>query len=606
MARKEKYTEDVKIKSFVDMVAPSVIKFFPDYFICGNTYRCIWALREYPPTTDELAILKHIGEKDGTTLKIYTRHVSPAEEKKIISNAANKNRMKQSSTNDFQEIIVAEGNLQNVSDLVTSIQKNREPLIHTAVYIELISYDHAKLKELQTEVLTELIRSKLNVDKLMLKQQQGFVSIMLSGHNAFSEQFERVLPASSVANLYFFNYSGKTDENGFYIGRAKYGSNIIVDFNKRAEDKTNSNILILGNSGQGKSYLLKLLLINFLESGKALCVLDPESEYEDLCNNCGGYFVDLMSGEYIINPLEPKLWSDSDEQMEGDADVAAFKKKTKLSQHISFLRDYFASYKDFTDSHIDTLEIMVEKLYEKWKIDDNTDFSSLTSKDYPMLSDLYELIELEYQNYNKADKPIYTETLLQEILLGIHSMCIGAESKFFNGHTNIENDRFVVFGVKGLLEASKNIKNALLFNILSYMSNQLLTNGNTVAAIDEFYLFLSNITAVEYIRNFSKRVRKKESAVVLASQNLEDYTLPGIAEYTKPLFSIPTHSFLFNAGNIDPKFFMDNLQLDASEYNLIRYPQRGVCLYKCGIERYNLMVIAPKYKEALFGKAGGR
>ena len=606
MARKEKYTEDVKIKSFVDMVAPSVIKFFPDYFICGNTYRCIWALREYPPTTDELAILKHIGEKDGTTLKIYTRHVSPAEEKKIISNAANKNRMKQTSTNDFQEIIVAEGNLQNVSNLVSSIQKNREPLIHTAVYIELISYDHAKLKELQTEVLTELIRSKLNVDKLMLKQQQGFVSIMLSGHNAFSEQFERVLPASSVANLYFFNYSGKTDENGFYIGRAKYGSNIIVDFNKRAEDKTNSNILILGNSGQGKSYLLKLLLINFLESGKALCVLDPESEYEDLCNNCGGYFVDLMSGEYIINPLEPKLWSDSDEQMEGDADVAAFKKKTKLSQHISFLRDYFASYKDFTDSHIDTLEIMVEKLYEKWKIDDNTDFSSLTSKDYPMLSDLYELIELEYQNYNKADKPIYTETLLQEILLGIHSMCIGAESKFFNGHTNIENDRFVVFGVKGLLEASKNIKNALLFNILSYMSNQLLTNGNTVAAIDEFYLFLSNITAVEYIRNFSKRVRKKESAVVLASQNLEDYTLPGIAEYTKPLFSIPTHSFLFNAGNIDPKFFMDNLQLDASEYNLIRYPQRGVCLYKCGIERYNLMVIAPKYKEALFGKAGGR
>ena len=606
MARKERFTEDVKIKSFVDMAAPSVIKFFPDYFICGNTYRCIWALREYPPTTDELAILKHIGEKDGTTLKIYTRHVSPAEEKKIISNAANKNRMKQTSTNDFQEIIVAEGNLQNVSDLVSSIQKNREPLIHTAVYIELISNDHAKLKELQTEVLTELIRSKLNVDKLMLKQQQGFQSIMLSGHNAFSEQFERVLPASSVANLYFFNYSGKTDENGFYIGRAKYGSNIIVDFNKRAEDKTNSNILILGNSGQGKSYLLKLLLINFLESGKALCVLDPESEYEDLCNNCGGYFVDLMSGEYIINPLEPKLWSDSDEQMDGDADVAAFKKKTKLSQHISFLRDFFASYKDFTDSHIDTLEIMVEKLYEKWKIDDNTDFSSLASKDYPMLSDLYELIELEYQNYNKADKPIYTETLLQEILLGIHSMCIGAECKFFNGHTNIKSDRFVVFGVKGLLEASKNIKNAMLFNILSYMSNQLLTTGNTVAAIDEFYLFLSNITAVEYIRNFSKRVRKKESAVVLASQNLEDYTLPGIAEYTKPLFSIPTHSFLFNAGNIDAKFFMDNLQLDESEYDLIRYPQRGVCLYKCGIERYNLMVIAPKYKEALFGKAGGR
>ena len=429
---------------------------------------------------------------------------------------------------------------------------------------------------------------------------------MPSGYNAFGDQFERVLPASSVANLYPFNYSGKTDANGFYLGRDKFGSNIIVDFNKRAEDKTNSNILILGNSGQGKSYLLKLLLINFLESGKSVICLDPEHEYEDLCNNFGAYFVDLMSGEYLVNPLEPKLWSDNDEKFEDDADIATFRKTTKLSQHISFLRDFFSSYKDFTDSHVDALEIMVEKLYKKWNISDSTDFSSLTSKDYPILSDLYDLIEYEYQNYNKQEKAIYTESQLQEILLGIHSMCKGAESKFFNGHTNIKSDRFVVFGVKGLLEASKNIKNALLFNILSYMSNQLLTNGNTVAAIDEFYLFLSNKTAVEYIRNFSKRVRKKESAVVLASQNLEDYNLPGIAEYTKPLFSIPTHSFLFNAGNIDAKFYMDNLQLDESEYNLIRYPQRGVCLYKCGNERYNLMVTAPSYKETLYGTAGGR
>ena len=604
--RKEKETVDVKIKSFVDMIAPSVVKFQTDYFICGNTYRSVWALREYPTTTEEQAILKHLGEKDGVTLKIYTRHVTAAEEKKIISNAANKNRLKRSNTNDLQETVVAEGNLQDVTNLVTAMHRNREPLIHTAVYIELIAHEYDNLKELQTEVLTELIRSKLNVDKLMLRQKEGFVSVMPSGYNAFGDQFERVLPASSVANLYPFNYSGKTDANGFYIGRDKYGSNIIVDFDKRAEDKTNSNILILGNSGQGKSYLLKLLLLNFLEAGKNVICLDPEHEYEELCKNTGSYFVDLMSGEYLINPLEPKTWDDEGESYDGDADILTFRKKTKLSQHISFLRDFFASYKDFTDSHIDTLEIMLEKLYRKWNISDSTDFTTLAPTDYPIMSDLYRFIEDEFKNYKPESKQIYTSSLLQEILLGIHSMCVGAESKFFNGHTNIKSNRFVVFGVKGLLQASKNIKNALLFNVLSYMSNSLLTNGNTVAAIDEFYLFLSNITAVEYIRNFSKRVRKKDSAVVLASQNIEDYNLPGIAEYTKPLFAIPTHSFLFNAGNIDAKFYMDTLQIDESEYNLIRYPQRGVCLYKCGNERYNLVVVAPPHKVALFGTAGGR
>ena len=93
--------EDAHIQEFLDMIAPSVIKFETDHFICGNTYRCVWALREYPTATDEQAILSRLGEKDGVTLRIYTRHVMPVEERKIISNAANKNRMDRGNTNDL-------------------------------------------------------------------------------------------------------------------------------------------------------------------------------------------------------------------------------------------------------------------------------------------------------------------------------------------------------------------------------------------------------------------------------------------------------------------------------------------------------------------------
>ena len=78
--------ETAGIKSFLDMIAPSVVKFEPDHFICGNTFRCVWALREYPTQTDEQAILRHLGEKDGITLRIYTRQVTPAEERRIIQN----------------------------------------------------------------------------------------------------------------------------------------------------------------------------------------------------------------------------------------------------------------------------------------------------------------------------------------------------------------------------------------------------------------------------------------------------------------------------------------------------------------------------------------
>ena len=602
--------EEPYIKDFLDMVAPSVIDFKVDHYLCGNTCRCVWALREYPTSTDEQAILRHLGEMDGVTIRIYTRQVTPSEERRIIHNAANKHRMSRSSTEDLQQTVTAEANLQDVVTVVSSMHRNREPLLHCAVFLELTAPDYDALKLLQTDVLTELVRSKLNVDRLMLRQQEGFVSVMPAGRNAFGAQFERVLPASSVANLYPFNYSGKTDPHGFYIGKDKYGANILVDFDKRDDDKTSANILILGNSGQGKSYLLKLLLLNFLEAGKSVISLDVEHEQKDMCETVGGCFMDLMGGVYRINPLEPKCWDDGSGPEDRDA-PEAFRKSTRLSQHISFLKDFFRAYKDFSDRHIDAIEIMVGKLYAKWGISDSTNFAGLKPQDYPILSDLYKLIEQEYREYDGNCHQLYTAELLQEILLGLHSMCQGAEAQFFNGHTNVTSSRFIVFGVKGLLQASKNVRGAMLFNILSYMSDRLLTIGNTTAALDELYVWLSDnvsvgTTIIEYIRNTLKRVRKKESNLIMASQNLEDFDREGIRELTKPLFAIPPHQFIFNCGSIDKRFYMDLLQLEEAEYNLIRFPQRGVCLFKCGNERYLLEVHAPAYKEALFGTAGGR
>lgn len=181
------------------------------------------------------------------------------------------------------------------------------------------------------------------------------------------------------------------------------------------------------------------------------------------------------------------------------------------------------------------------KLYARFGITDTTDYRQKKPTDFPVMSDFYDLCEEEFMTYDKKRKYLYTEEILQEVCLGIHSMCVGSESKYFNGHTNITDDSFLCFGVKGLLDTNRRLKDAMLFNILSYMSNKLLGEGNTVASIDELYLFLSNLTAIEYIRNAMKRVRKKDSAVILASQNIDDFLIPSVKEYTKPLFSIPTH-----------------------------------------------------------------
>ena len=59
--------EAEKLKSFLDMIAPSLVKFEFDRYFCGNSIRCVWALREYPTATDDQAILRHLGEMHGVT-----------------------------------------------------------------------------------------------------------------------------------------------------------------------------------------------------------------------------------------------------------------------------------------------------------------------------------------------------------------------------------------------------------------------------------------------------------------------------------------------------------------------------------------------------------
>ncbi len=598
--------EEKVLQTFLDLIAPSAVKFEVDKYVLGSTYRCVWAVRGYPTSTEEQALLQRLGERAGVTLHIYTRLVAPSEERKILQAADKANRFKGSGT-DIQQIVEAQSNLEDVSSMIRSAHRNREPFFHTAVYLELIARDEQSFVELRDSVETELGRAKISVDKLFLCQQEGFLSVMPSGYNAFGEEFERMLPASSVANLFPFAYTGKTDPHGFYIGYDKYGSSIIVDLDRRAEDKSTANTLILGSSGKGKSYLLKLLLCNILESGKKLICMDVEGEYEEITRRLGGSYLDVTSGEYLINPLEPRMWSSGEEMADSDA-PSAFRETTLLSQHISFLRDFFRSYKPFTEAEIDTVEIMLGRLYGKWHISNETDFSGLTAEDYPTLSDLYDLMSAEYQELQTEEKQeeLYTAELLRSALLSLHSMCKGADSKFFNGHTNIDSKRFITFGVRNLMESGENIRNAMLFNILSYISHALIFGGDTAAIFEELHVFLSNPMAVSYIRNAMKRVRKRNSMIVLASQNIEDFLLPGVAEMTKPLFSIPTHHFLFHPGTIDKKDYMETLQLEETEYQLILSCQTGCCLYKCGSERYNLVVRTPEHKLALYGTGGGR
>jgi hypothetical protein len=73
--------DDVHIQDYLDMISPSVIKFNTDHFICGNTYRCVWALREYPTVTDEQSY--HVYQ-DRSGLKNKTKDIQQDAEATVL------------------------------------------------------------------------------------------------------------------------------------------------------------------------------------------------------------------------------------------------------------------------------------------------------------------------------------------------------------------------------------------------------------------------------------------------------------------------------------------------------------------------------------------
>ena len=136
--------EEIRTKDFFDMILPGTVKFLSDHYIVGDSYRCVWAVREYPPSTEEQAILSQLADRNGVTLRIYHRLVESMEQRKIIQNATRRNRLK-SGGNDVSESIEAEGNLQDVIELLANLRKNKEPLLHCSVFIELKAKSMEKL-----------------------------------------------------------------------------------------------------------------------------------------------------------------------------------------------------------------------------------------------------------------------------------------------------------------------------------------------------------------------------------------------------------------------------------------------------------------------------
>lgn len=580
---------------------PHRIDFHVNCAMINEQLRKTVMIRNLPSEIPPCALMK-VATMRGSSFMLRLTPMLSSEVSRLVNTQLNNKRVGFSS-GKFTEQIVATSESRALVEFYKGISTEHRQVYYTSAYIEVYGSDEKELKA-RLETLQEKLPTGITIDRLQREQKDAFLSVNPLGSDRFQAEANN-LPSLSAAALYPFSYSSRLDERGIPLGSTKTGGPLFLDLRQRTPYLTNSNFSIIGDSGQGKSTLMKKIIEFLTVFGVSCMTLDPENEYGSLFRALGGTIYKCVDNRALINPLEVRwLYRDDEGEEEEDALASEMKNQAMFFQHVSWLKDFFrVLFPGISDLDVQALMVLTQEMYSEHGIGQNTDFTKLGSADYPTFSNLYEYID----QYDTETSKIIDKDTVGRLLLRLRECYDGPLSLLFNGHTNIQNANMICFEAMELLEGSKDRTQAVLFNLTTWIWTQVLRRERAIALnLDELYLFFENMIMVKYISSFVKRARKYNAMIGVATQQLLDCLRPDIAPYTTALLNNSTYKFLFHPGKVDMALVQEKLALTNGEAQVIAQPNQGYCLIKAGRDRYYAHIEKMPYEDELFGAGGGK
>ena len=370
---------------------------------------------------------------------------------------------------------------------------------------------------------------------------------------------------------------------------------------KKENNRNNANLIILGSSGSGKSTAAKLLIRSHIRNGYKVICVDPEGELDEMCAKVGGSYLDLGKGGKfgMINPLEIVPDSDLDDTSQ---DLGYTVLTSGLQSLKAFMKYYSPSIEE------DVLEMfseVVRDTYKRYKIDNNTDFTSLKSEDFPIFSDVYATIKGRL--LSMPDKTRERD-VMERLELKIRPL-VGELEYFFNGHTTLKIDsNIIVFNIKELMNSDENIRNALFFNILKFAWGLSLDKSTTtVLSVDEAHVLLStrNELGAEFLAQMQRRARKYNTGTIIITQQPTDFAAPNVLVHGKAIFDNAAYYLVMGLKKQATDDLGKLIDLNESEIESIKYYNQGEGLFVCGNRRMRINVVCTQEELDSFGSGGG-
>lgn len=471
-----------------------------------------------------------------------------------------------------------EAQLGSLKELISDLKIGNEYLYNVNIHI-------MAEEGVKKEVRGTLKQYGFKYSEMFGRQVEAFVSGNISRIDK-AKAFERGIQTSSIAAAFPFISNSLQDKGGFYLGWNNYP--VFVDFFQRNNERVNSNMIVIGKSGSGKSYATKVLLANLAADNARIFIVDPEEEYMTLAKNLQGKVIDVGSSVHgILNPFHVMTSLSADEGGEGDS----------FSQHLQFLEEFFRTiFGGMSSDAFETLNTIVSEVYKIKNINQATDLSKLKPTDYPIFDDLYKLIEQKLAK----EKDEYHRRNLQILLNYVQKFATGGRnSNLWNGPTSIETkENFVCFNFRSLLvNRNQNIANAQMLLVFKYLDNEILKNRDfnlkyetlrkIVFVVDEAHLFINPKfpIALDFMAQMAKRIRKYEGMQIIITQNIKDFI--GGSEDTKrqasAVINASQYSMIFSLAPNDITelvgLYRNAGEINPDEQDAIVTAGRGQCFF---------------------------
>ena len=558
----EREVQNLKPEEYMDWILPEKITFTTRMVQYDKLYTHNFRITDYPTLVSN-AWGHEIFNYPGTRVILKMRPVERYKGIRQIDRAIDELREQANNTGKTSKLMELQTHVDTLSEVLALLQSDNESLFDVNIYVTVYDYEMSQDAEhgikkknnqmvsLKKQVKRSLSEQGFRSSDEFMQSFEAYASTQISGFDAH-RRASRGIHSGSVAAAFPYVHTCLSDKNGVCIGRSA-GRPVFVDFFVRDRERVNSNMVIIGKSGSGKSYATKTILTNLAADNSKIFILDPENEYEALAKNLDGKIIDVGSASQgRLNPFHI-ITGLSDDEEEGEDTV-----KTSFNVHLQFLEEFYRQILPGIESDaLEYLNNLTMRMYEEKGIDAETDLSRLTPSDYPIFDDLYEKILNDYQ----MSAGEYSKTNLRVLMNYISKFATGGRNaNLWNGEASIStNENFIVFNFQSLLANKNNtIANAQMLLVLKWLDNEIIKNREynlrygasrkIIVVIDEAHVFIDSKfpIALDFMYQLAKRIRKYNGMQIIITQNIKDFVgTEELARKSTAIINACQYSFIF-------------------------------------------------------------